>query len=64
MKESPYLERKKSIHPIQEYDRERLEREKFLPDVRYLHEEREIFERSRSMRDIYFVKTSSEDEDD
>ena len=49
----------RSVHPIEEYDRERLEREKFLPDVRYLHEEREIMD--RSMKNIDSDGDESED---
>jgi hypothetical protein len=64
LEEDPFLKRKQTLHAIEEYDRDRLEREKFMPDVRYLHEEREILNRSRSQRDIYFVQTSSEEEDD
>ena len=64
LEEDPYLKRKQTLHAIEDYDRDRLEREKFMPDVRYLHEEREILNRSRSQKDIYFIQTSSEDEDE
>jgi len=64
LEEDPYLKRKQTLHAIEDYDRDRLEREKFMPDVRYLHEEREILNRSRSLKDIYFIQTSSEEEDE
>lgn len=35
-----------------------------MPDVRYLHEEREILDKSRTMKDIYFIQTSSEDSEE
>lgn len=50
----------RSVHPIEEYDRDRLEREKFLPDVRYLHEEREIMDRSNNKQ----IDSDDSDESD
>ena len=47
--EQPLIQRTRSdqnLNPIEEYDRDRIEREMMMPDIRYIHQEKEILDRS------------------
>jgi uncharacterized membrane protein YfcA len=47
--DQPLLQRNRSdlnLNPIEDYDRDRLEREWYVPDIRYIHQEKEIHDKS------------------